>query len=186
MPANANCSDSQTAQKGDQGGRGKHTRQRLYHLDGIAPQHTVAMIACPGGQQLALACERRLGCQVELSLVFYLRRVASPGGRVKPRRRLRVVLALTAEAVYLLEFRYWLVGMSVGPVISCLPRDRLVACCRRRWWAWPSPWRAELCWPEAALFLAGELADGEDAQKLIGLLTAGEFEQAIKSRAGSP
>jgi trimethylamine:corrinoid methyltransferase-like protein len=43
-----------------------------------------------------------------------------------------MVLALTAEALYLLEFRYWLVGMSIGLVISCLPRDRLVACCRRR------------------------------------------------------
>jgi hypothetical protein len=143
------------------------------------------VIACPGGQELALACERRLGRRVEVSLVFYLRRVAWPSGRIKPRRRLRVVLALPAEALYLLEFRYWLVGMNVSPVLSCLPRDRLVARCRRRWWAWPSPWHAELCWPESTLFLTGELADGEDAEKLIGLLTAGEFERAIQSRAGS-
>jgi hypothetical protein len=29
------------------------------------------MIACPGGQPLARACERRLGRQAEASLLFY-------------------------------------------------------------------------------------------------------------------
>jgi len=141
------------------------------------------MIACPAGQELALACERRLGRVVEVAVVFYVRQVISPGGRLKPARRMRVVLALAPEAIYLSEFSYWLCGMRIGAVLSYLPREGLVARFRRRWWAWPSEWMAELCWPESGLLIAGELADGEDFQRLAGLLAADEFAHELSRPA---
>ncbi len=143
------------------------------------------MIASPGGEELVHACERRLGRVVEVASVFYVRRAVSPNGRFGSPKPMRVVLALTSDALYLLEFRYWLFGLSIGSVLSRLPRHGAVPHCRHRWWAWPSPWRVDLAWPELVLLVVGELPGGPDSDRIVGLLASDEFEDQVLRQAAS-
>lgn len=134
------------------------------------------MIGVPVEHKLAMACEQRLGRVVYVASAFNLRRVASLVGDFKPRKSLRVVLALTASDLWLLEFRYWAVGFDVGGAICRFPRLGLVSQWHHCWWAWPAVWKSELSWPELATYITGSLIGGDDANRIMGLLAADEFD----------
>ena len=143
-----------------------------------------AVIGVPVEQKLRIACEQRLGAAVQAASTFNLIRVRSPAGNLKPRRPLRVALALTDRDVWLLEFRYWVAGFDVAAALCRLPRSGLFSHWRHRSWAWPAVWKAELSWPEAATYVVGSLIGGDDADRIIGLLAADEFD-AIQAMASA-
>ena len=134
------------------------------------------MIGVPVEHKLAMACEERLGRIVDVASTFNLQRVMSPVGNFKPRRSLRVVLALTESDLWLLELRYWAVGFDVGGVLCQFPRFGLVTQSRHQPWAWPAVWKARLSWPELATYVTGSMIGGQDADRLVGLLAADEFD----------
>lgn len=133
------------------------------------------MIGVPVEHKLAMASEQRLGQVVDVASVFNLQRVTCPVGNFKPPKPLGVVLALTEDDLWILEFRSWAVGFDVGGVLCRLPRFGLVSQWRHRAWAWPAVWRAELSWPEIATYVTGSLIGGQDADRIMGLLAADEF-----------
>ena len=143
------------------------------------------MIGVPVEHKLATACEYRLGRIVDGASVFNLQAVKSPVGNFETRKSLRVVLALAEGDLWLLEFRYWAVGFDVSGVLCRFPRLGLSSKWCHRWWAWPAVWKAELSWPGLATYLTGSLIGGDDADRIIGLLAADEFEavQPIRVRA---
>jgi hypothetical protein len=136
------------------------------------------MIGVPVEHKLAMACEHRLGRVIDVASLFNLRRVTSPVGNLSPRRPLRLVVALTESDLWLLEFRYWAVGFDVGGVLCLFPRLGLASQWHRRRWAWPAVWKAELSWPELATYVTGSLIGGDDANRMMGLLAADEFDRA--------
>ncbi len=136
------------------------------------------MIGVPVEHKLSLACEQRLGRVVDVASTVSLQRVTSPFGSLKPGKSLRVVLALTEDDLWLLEFRYWALGFDVGGVLCRFPRAGLVSQWRHRSWAWPAVWKAEMSWPELATYVTGSLLGGDDANRIMGLLAADEFDDA--------
>src|SRR5436305_6250790 len=124
----------------------------------------------PAEDRRVRACERRLGQIVHVAATFDLHRFASPAGRVKPSKPERMVVALTDHELWLLEFRYCVIGFTVGAPVGHLPRQELVANSRRRRWTWPAVWRVELCWPHTATYIEGSLVSCEDTERLMGLL----------------
>jgi hypothetical protein len=134
------------------------------------------MIGVPVDHKLARACEQRLGRIVDVATVFNLKRVTSPVGACRPRRPLRVVLALTEDDLWLLEFRYWTVGFDVGAALCRFPRLGVISQWSHRAWAWPAAWKAELSWPELGTYVVGSLIGGDDADRIMGLMAADEFD----------
>jgi hypothetical protein len=134
------------------------------------------VIGVPAEHKLATACEERLGRVVDVASTFNLQRVTSPVGNFKPRKSLRVALALTESDLWLLELRYWAVGFDVGGVLCQIPRLGLVSQWRQRPWAWPDAWKAKLSWPQLATYATGSMIGGRDADRMLGLLTADEFD----------
>jgi hypothetical protein len=157
-------------------GGGKRWLKALGIPDVLRSQRSDRMIGVPIGPRLALACERRVGRVVHVASTFNLRRIASPAGNFQPRKPLRVVTALTDDELWLLELRQWGIGFHVGAVLCRFPRHCLVAEWRHRPWAWPAVWKVELSWPLLATYVVGSLIGGEDADTLMGLLTADEFD----------
>lgn len=143
------------------------------------------MIGVPVDEKLAMACERRLGRVVDVASTFNLQSVASPAGNLKPRKLLRLVAALTEDDLWLLEFGYWVVGFEVGAALCRFPRPGLVSHWRHRSWAWPTVWKVELSWPDLATYVAGSMIGGDDANRLMGLLVAGELDCASTTAAAA-
>ena len=140
------------------------------------------MIGVPVEESLALACERRLGQVVLAASTLNVHRVVSPAGNLRPRHPLRLALAMTDEDLWLLEFRYWIVGFDVGAVLCRFPRRGLVGQWCHRWWGWPAVWKAELSWPALATYVVGSLLWGDDADRIMGLLAADEFATVDEAR----
>jgi hypothetical protein len=145
-----------------------------------------AMIGVPVENTLATGCERRIGQQIRAASTIHVRRVTSPEGRLKTRKREAMVIALAESDVWFLEYRYWIVGFSVGAVLCRWPRHELIVHWRRWWWAWPSVWRLELSWPGRAFYIEADLIAGPDADATIGLTACDAFERAVISAAPSP
>jgi hypothetical protein len=143
------------------------------------------MIGVPVEDKLAAACERRVRQRVYVASTLHVRRVVSPAGCAKPRKPERMVIALTEADVWLLGYRYLVVGFSIGPVLCGWPRRVAVAHWRRRWWAWPSVWRLELSWPARAFYVEGDLMGGRDADLLIGLMAGDEFNRVPTEAASA-
>lgn len=143
------------------------------------------MVGIPVDEKLAMACERRLGRVVDVASTFDLRRVASPAGNFKPRKALRVVVALSENDLWLLEFCYWVVGFEVGTALCRFPRPGLVSQWRHRSWAWPAVWKLELSWPDLATYVVGSMIGGDDANRLMGLLVTDELERASTTAAAA-
>jgi hypothetical protein len=131
-------------------------------------------------------CEQRLGQIVHAAATLDLRRFSCPAGSLKPRKAERMVVALTDEEVWLLELRYRVMGFMVGVPLCQLPRRVLVANWRRRRFRWPAAWQAEFCWPYQAVFIEGDLVDAEDAERIMGLLTADELDRELGLAAPAP
>lgn len=136
------------------------------------------MIGVPIEQTLATACERRIGQEVRVASTLRLRRVSSPDGRIKARKREEVVIALTESDLWFLEYRYWVFGFRVGGVLARWPRRSAVAHWRHRWWAWPAVWRLELSCPAGPFYVEGDLMSGPDADAMIGLMACDDLERA--------
>lgn len=136
------------------------------------------MIGVPVEHKLTIACEQRLGRAVDVASTFNLQGIMSPAGNFKPRKPLRVAVGLTQSDVWLLDFHYWALGFDVGGVLCRVPRRGLVSQWRHRSWAWPAVWRVELSWPELATYITGSLIGGDDANRIMGLLAADEFDGA--------
>jgi hypothetical protein len=141
------------------------------------------MLGVATEEALVRACERRLGRVVEVAATFDLRRLAVPGCTLKPRKAKEVVIALTDEQIWLLDVRDWAVWFSVGRVLGHLPRRGVVAHWYRRWWAWPTVWRAELSWPESSTYVEGSLPSCKDTERLIGLMTMDELGRELARSA---
>jgi hypothetical protein len=90
-----------------------------------------------------------------------------------------LVLALTAEQVYLLELYGSLLRSRVGGVVDSLPREGLVLSWDRRWMRI----RAELSWPDLPAYIAGWTRPGPEADKLFGLLTTDAFERSREAES---
>jgi hypothetical protein len=143
------------------------------------------MIGLPNEQTLAIACERRIGYEVRAASTFELRCVSARGVRTKPRRREQIVIALTDHDLWFLEYRYRVVGFTIGSVLTHWPRCAVIAAWRHRRWAWPSVWRLELSWPGRAFYIEGDLMSGQDADALIGLMACDDFDRSPTSPAAS-
>jgi len=135
------------------------------------------MIGVPVDDSLTTACERRVGRRICVATILDVRRAACPAARTKARKRDSVAIALTDTDIWFLEYRYWIVGFTVGAVLTHWPRGALVAHWRRRPWAWPSVWRLELSWPERGFYIEGDMMGGADADLMIGLMTADELDR---------
>ncbi len=81
------------------------------------------MIGVPVEQKLAMACEQRLGRVVDAASTFNLRHVASPAGSFKPRKPLRLVVAMTDGDLWLLSHP---VLRSAAPVADNPARSQAV------------------------------------------------------------
>lgn len=136
------------------------------------------MIGLPTEQTLATACEHRIGREIRVASTLHLHRVRSPEGHVKPRKREAIVIALTESDFWFLEYRYWVIGFTVGGVLTRWPRHGVVAHWRHRWWAWPSVWRLELSYPRGPFYVEGDLMGGGDADAMIGLMACDDLERA--------
>jgi hypothetical protein len=141
------------------------------------------MLGVATDDALVRACEQRLGRVVQGAATCDLRRLAVPGATMKPRKPKKIVIALTADYVWLLDIRDWAVWFSVGQVLAHLPRRGLAAQWRRRWWVWPTVWNAELSWPELSTYLEGALMNNGDTERLIGLMTMDELAQELSRPA---
>jgi hypothetical protein len=137
------------------------------------------MIGVPVQHTLATACEQRLGRIVDAATTFDLHRLSSPAGSLKLRTPLRLVLALTDTDIWLLEFRHWVVGFTIGATLGRFPRRGLAPHWRHRRWAWPAVWKAELSWPETATYVEGAMIGGEDADRIMGLLASDELRREL-------
>jgi hypothetical protein len=84
-----------------------------------------------------------------------------------------LVLAVTDEHVYLLEYRRRTFAPRVGGVVTHLPRSGLVAQWQRR----PLDVKAELSWPDEHVFLTGRARPGAQTDRAIGLLMGSELER---------
>jgi len=84
-----------------------------------------------------------------------------------------LVLAVTDEHVYLLDYRRRTLAPRVGGVIGHLPRAGLVAQWQRR----RLDVKAELSWPEEHVFLTGRARLGAQTDRAIGLLMGSELER---------
>jgi hypothetical protein len=144
------------------------------------------MIGVPAEDTLVIACERRIGQRVRVASTLHVRRVESPAGRARPCKPERMVIALTDNDLWLLAYRYWVVGFSIGAVLCHWPRRAAVVHWRRRWWTWPSVWRLELSWPARGFYVEGDLMGGLDADLLIGLTTSDDFARAPAEAAAAP
>jgi hypothetical protein len=145
---------------------------------GIAAEHT-----------LATACERRVGQRVRVASPFHVRRVVSPDGRAKPRKPEPMVVALTDTDIWFLEYRYRVVGFTIGAPLNHWRRRAVVANWRYRWWGWPSVWRLELSWPTRAFYIEGDVMGGPDADLMMGLMAADDLHRsptAAAATAGRP
>jgi len=143
------------------------------------------MIDIPAERTLATACERRVGQEVRVASTLHLRRVSSPDGRIKARKREAIVIALTESDLWFLEYRYWGLGFTVGAVLARWPRRAVVAHWRHRWWAWPAVWRLELSCPAGPFYVEGDLMSGTDADAMIGLTACDDLERACVPAATS-
>ena len=84
-----------------------------------------------------------------------------------------LVLAVTDEHVYLLDYRSRTFAPRVGGVVGHLPRTGLVAQWQRRRLAV----KAELSWPEEHVFVTGRARPGAQTDRAIGLLMGSELER---------
>ena len=159
--------------------------RRLCTSDRTSHQKEGAVIGALVEHKLAMACEERLGRVVDVASSFNLERVTSPVGNFKPRKSLRVVLALTESDLSVLEFRSWAVGFDVGGVLCQFPRSGLVGQWRRHPWAWPAVWKAKLSWPALATYATGSMIGGKDADRMMGLLAADEFDTVCATAAAA-
>ena len=141
------------------------------------------MIGVPVQTTLNARCEQRLGRIVHASGVFDLHRIVSPAGDLWLRKPRRLVLALTDSDLWLLEFRHWAIGFTIGGALSRFSRRDLVAHWRHRSWAWPAVWKAELSWPDAATYVEGAMIGGADADRIVGLLASDELSRQLDSSA---
>lgn len=149
------------------------------------PAAMTGMIGVAAERTLASACEQRLGLVVDVASMFDVRVLSSPAGSFEPRKPLGVVIALTEVDLWLLEFRFWVIGFRVGAALCRWPRHDLVATWHHRWWAWPNVWKAELSWPESGLYLEGALMSGADADRMTGLLVSDELHRELRCSAPS-
>ena len=136
--------------------------------------------------KLAHACEERLGEIVHVAATFDLHQLSSPAGHLKPRKPEQMVIALTDADLWLLEYRYRVIGFTVGAPLCHLPRHGLVANWRRRRFTWPAVWRAEFSWPFMATNIEAALVSCNDTLRLMGLLDADEFDHQLGLAAPAP
>jgi len=144
------------------------------------------MLGVATEEALVHACEQRLGRVVEVAATFDLRCLDVPGGSLRPRKPKEVVIALTDDHFWLLDVRDRALWFSVARVLGYVARRGLVAHWHRRWWAWPTVWRAEFSWPESSTYIEGSLPNCKDTEKLIGLLTTDELARELARPAPAP
>jgi hypothetical protein len=87
--------------------------------------------------------------------------------------REHLVLAVSDEHVYLLDYRQRTFAPRVGGVVAHLPRSGLVAHWQRR----RLGMTAELSWPEEHVFVAARARPGPQTDLAIGLLMSSELER---------
>jgi hypothetical protein len=115
--------------------------------------------------------QARIGRPVHAATVLAVG--AGPLSGLRAGRAEHVVLAVTDEHVYLLDYRRRTLGPRVGGVLSHLPRSGLVAQWQRR----RLGVRAELSWPEEHVFLTANARPGPQTDLAIGLLMGSELER---------
>lgn len=118
--------------------------------------------------------QARIGRPVHAALVLELGAGAVARALVPGQHPEHLVLAVTDEHVYLLEYRRRTLAPRVGGVVAHLPRSGLVAQWQRRALGRVS---AELSWPEQHVFLTGRASPGPQTDLVIGLLIGSELER---------
>lgn len=119
--------------------------------------------------------EHRVGAPVLAAIPFTL--TEDGGGSTCP---MRCVLALTGEDLYLLDCRSTLLSSRVVGVRWRVPRVGLMATWQRglfrlkaeMWTAWTRDYNH--------MFIGGWTRPTSEAERLFGLLTTGEFEDAVR------
>jgi hypothetical protein len=120
---------------------------------------------------LVQTAQARIGRSVHAATVLNVGADAL-GGLVAGRAE-HLVLAVTDEDVYLLEYRRRTLGPRVGGVVNHLPRSGLVGQWKRR----RLDIKAELSWPDEHVFITGRARPGPQTDRAIGLLIGSEIER---------
>lgn len=89
------------------------------------------------------------------------------------RRGEQLVIAITDDEVYLLDYRARTLAPSLGAVVRRLPRKGVVVQWRRR----VLDIEVELWWPERNVFLTGKACLGSRTDRVLGQLMSSELEQ---------
>jgi hypothetical protein len=85
----------------------------------------------------------------------------------------RLVIAITDDEVYLLDYRARTFTPSFGSVVRQLPRSGVLVQWRRR----VLDIRVELSWPKQHVFLTGTACLDSQTDRVLGQLMSSEFEQ---------
>jgi hypothetical protein len=83
-----------------------------------------------------------------------------------------LVVAITDDEVYLLDYRARTVAPSVGAIVRHLPRSGVVVQWRRRL----LDVKIELSWPDQHVFLSGGASPGSQTDRVLGQLMSSELE----------
>jgi hypothetical protein len=89
--------------------------------------------------------------------------------------RMQLLVAITDEHIFVLEYRARMLSVTVGRVLEDLPRAGVVAQWQQRRLI-PGV-RVELSWPHEHVFLTGTLRPGPDTDALLGQLASDEFTE---------
>lgn len=144
------------------------------------------MIGVAAQHKLVTSCEQRLGQVVHVASLFELGEVRSSAGSLKLHQPLSAAIALTDVDIWLLELHWWVVGFKIGRAIGRCDRVGLAAHWRHRWWTWPNVWKAELSWPDSAIYVEGTLMSGPDTNRLMGLLASDELQREVRRPRPAP
>src|SRR4051794_17150482 len=124
-------------------------------------------------RQRLQAAQARIGQPVHAAVVLTLGGGGLTALTTSRRGREQLLLAVTDEHVYLLDYQPRTLAPRVGGVVAHLPRSGLVAQWRRR----RLGVSAELSWPEEHVFLTGRAPPGPQTDLAIGLLIGSELER---------
>jgi hypothetical protein len=119
-----------------------------------------------GSAQLAVLCERRIGHPV---IAAARMRVETAEGKRQTR-----VLAIAVNQLWWLELSAW-PRRSVGRVLGWRPLDGMAAHTELQR---GGGYAIELSWPTQCELYTGRLLGGEQADELVGQLTADAFARA--------
>lgn len=140
-----------------------------FSLQPVHPRLARLAAAATGSEQWLLETARsRIGRDVLAATALDID--AGPLGRA--RRGEQLLIAVTDDDIYLLDYRSRTIGPTIGGVLQHLPRSGVLVQWRRR----PMHLKLELSWPEQHTFITGAARPGAHTDRVLGELIGSELE----------